>query len=92
MSNQNSNSSESTAGATEKAANSKVTGLRGAALDGAEQRSAAEHADYEKSRNPDTELHLGGEDDALYNDGLDVGDDSEPLAGTDGNSPKGIKG
>ncbi len=92
MSNQNSNSSESAAGAAEDFAKSKETRLRGQALDGAEQRSAAEHADYEKSRSPDTEVHLDGEDDALYNDGLDIGDDSEPLAGTDGDSPKGIKG
>jgi hypothetical protein len=35
---------------------------------------------------------MDGEDDSLYNDGLDVGDDSESLAGTDGNAPKGIKG
>jgi len=68
------------------------TRLRGAALGGAEQKTAAAHDEYEKTRNPDTELHLDGEDDSLYNDGLDVGDDSESLAGTDGNGPKGIKG
>jgi len=66
--------------------------LRGAALDGAEQNVAVDHADYEKSRDPDTELHLDGEDNTLYSDGLDIGDDTEPLAGTDGPGPKGIKG
>jgi hypothetical protein len=35
---------------------------------------------------------LDGEDDSLYNDGLDIGDGTDTLAGTDGNSPKGIKG
>ena len=67
------------------------TRLRGGELGGAEQRSAVDHADYEKSRNPDVELHLDGGDGSLYGDGLDIGDD-EPLAGTDGNTPKGIKG
>lgn len=66
--------------------------LRGAPLGGAEQQSSVEHAAYEKTRNPDTELRLDGKDDSLYNDGLDVGDDSESLAGSDGNAPKGIKG
>jgi hypothetical protein len=28
----------------------------------------------------------------LYNDGLDIGDDSEPLAGTDGDNLTGAKG
>lgn len=66
--------------------------LRGAALNGADQRAAVEHSEYEKRRNPDAELHLDGEDDSLYSDGLDIGDDTESLAGTDGNAPKGIKG
>jgi hypothetical protein len=65
--------------------------LRGAALEGSEQRSAADHARYEKRRKPDTELHLDGETDSLYSDGLDVEDDSgDTLAGTRGNS-SGIK-
>ena len=46
----------------------------------------------EKPRNPDTELRVDGEDDNLYSDGLDIGDDSETLAGTDGDRPKGING
>jgi hypothetical protein len=66
--------------------------LRGAALEGADQDIAADHTNYEQSRNPDTELHLDGEDDSLYNDGLDIGEDDESLAGTDGDGPKGIKG
>ena len=67
--------------------------LRGAALEGADQKTSVDHADYEKSRNPDSELHLDDEDDSLYADGLEVGDDSEPLAGTDGNTPPGgVKG
>lgn len=64
--------------------------LRGSALTGSEQRAAVDHADYEKKRNPDAELHLDGEEDTLYNDGLDIGDDSDPSAGTRGNS-HGIK-
>ena len=76
---------------SEQAADSE-TRLRGADLEGAEQKAAVDHVEYEKSRNPDTELRLDGEDDTLYSDGLDIGDDSEPLAGTDGKGPKGIKG
>jgi hypothetical protein len=65
--------------------------LRGAALKGAEQKSAADHTAYEERRNPDTELRLDGETDTLYNDGLDLEDDSgETLAGTRGDSA-GIK-
>ena len=77
---------------TEEVAKSAETRLRGAELEGAEQKIAVDHTEYEETRNPDTELHLDGEDDTLYSDGLDVGDDSEPLAGTDGKGPKGIKG
>ncbi len=65
--------------------------LRGAALDGAERKSAVDHDAYEKRRNPDTELHLDGEEDTLYDDGLDTGDDDpDTLAGTRGKS-SGIK-
>jgi len=47
--------------------------------------------DYEKRRNPDTELRVDGEDDSLYDDGLDTeDDDDETLAGTRGPS-SGIK-
>jgi hypothetical protein len=92
MSDKNPVSNESNAAAVEGASKSSKPRIRGSALDGAEQRDAVDHTDYERSRNPDTELRLDGEDDSLYSDGLDIGDDSEPLAGTDGNSPKGIKG
>ncbi len=65
--------------------------LRGTALKGSEQKSAADHTAYEEERNPDTELRLDDETDSLYSDGLDVEDDSgETLAGTRGNS-SGIK-
>jgi len=68
------------------------TRLRGEALEGPEQRRNIEHAKYEKSRDPGVELRLDGEDDTLYADGLDIGDNSLTLAGTDGDRPKGIKG
>jgi hypothetical protein len=85
-------SNESNIAAGNEPANPTKSRLRGAVLQGADQKTAADHTDYEKSRNPDSELHLDQEDDSLYADGLDVGDDDEPLAGTDGNSPKGVKG
>ena len=65
--------------------------IRGEALDGSEQKNAVDHAKYERTRQPDTELHLDDEKDTLYNDGLDVEDDgSDTLAGTRGSS-SGIK-
>jgi hypothetical protein len=65
--------------------------LRGSALTGAEQKTAADHTDYEKARNPNSELHLDGEDDSLYSDGLDIEEESETLFGTQGTSPGIIK-
>lgn len=48
--------------------------------------------EYEKTRNPDTELRLDGEKDSLYDDGLDIDEDTDTLAGTRGSSPpSGIK-
>jgi hypothetical protein len=64
--------------------------LRGEDLGGAEQKRAVDHADYEKRRDPDTELRLNDEQDSLYDDGLDIEADDSPLAGTRGPS-SGIK-
>jgi hypothetical protein len=65
--------------------------LRGANLEGSEQKSAPDHLDYAKTRNPDTELRLDGEVDTLYSDGLDIeADEDDTLAGTRGSS-SGIK-
>jgi hypothetical protein len=76
----------------ESAPNLVKSRLRGDALDGAEQKSSVDHTDYEKSRDPDSELRLDGEADSLYSDGLDLGDQTESWAGTDGDAPKGFKG
>jgi len=65
--------------------------LRGNAMTGSEREAAADHAEYEKTRNPDTELHLDGEEDALYSDGLDIKEDTGTLSGTRGTSPGTIK-
>ena len=90
MSDLKSDQSDTDAGKnTPSGAGTKASRLRGAGLQGADQKSAIDHADYEKARDPDSELHLDDEDDSLYADGLEVGDDSEPLAGTDGNNPPG---
>jgi hypothetical protein len=51
--------------------------LRGNALDGSEQKRAPDHTAYEKKRNPDAVVRLDGEEDPLYDDGLDV-DESAP--------------
>ena len=58
--------------------------LRGAALNGSERTEAVDHSEHERERNPDTELHLDGEKDTLYSDGIDVEEDSDTWAGTDG--------
>ncbi len=60
--------------------------LRGAGLNGSEQKAAADHSEYEGGRNPDTELHLDEESDALYGDGIDIEEDFDTLAGTKGSS------
>ena len=73
-------------------AEAEAARLRGADLEGADQKIAADHVSYKKARNPDTELHLDGEEDSLYNDGLEIGEDDDTLAGTDGNTPGGVKG
>jgi hypothetical protein len=56
--------------------------LRGTALNGSERKTAADHVEFETERNPDTELHLDGESDTLYSDGLDIEEDFDTLAGT----------
>jgi hypothetical protein len=86
------NSDAPTNDGTEAAPDLVKTRLRGDALDGAEQKSSVDHADYEETRDPDAELRLDGEEDSLYSDGLDVGDNTESWAGTDGDAPKGFKG
>ena len=63
--------------------------LRGGALDGAERKHAVDHTKHEKKRNPDAALHLDGEEDTLYDDGLEVEDDSPILANTPRNNNMG---
>jgi hypothetical protein len=59
--------------------------LRGSSLDGSEQKKSVAHTEFEKARNPDATLHLDGEEDTLYEDGLELEDDSAgPLTGKDG--------
>jgi hypothetical protein len=58
--------------------------LRGRALDGSEQQKAVDHTADAKTRNTDTTLRLDGEEDTLYEDGLELEDGSGPLTGKDG--------
>jgi hypothetical protein len=58
--------------------------LRGRALDGSERKNAVDHTAHEKTRNTDATLRLDGEEDTLYDDGLELDDDSPPLTGKDG--------
>jgi hypothetical protein len=59
--------------------------LRGEALAGSERKRAADHAQYDKTRNPDTVLRVDNEEDTLYDDGLEVEDDTPTLVTTPGN-------
>lgn len=56
--------------------------LRGEHLNGSDQPDAVDHTENTKKQNADTKLRLDGEADTLYDDGLDVEDDSETLADT----------
>ena len=58
--------------------------LRGAALEGSEQKKSVAHSVADKTRNTDATLRLDGEEDTLYEDGLELEDDSPPLTGKDG--------
>ena len=58
--------------------------LRGSALSGSERRQAADHTKYAQKRNPDTEVRLDNEEDTLYDDGLELEDDTPPLVNNDG--------
>jgi hypothetical protein len=58
--------------------------LRGSALDGSEQEKSVAHTAFEKTLNTDSTLRLDGEEDTLYEDGLEVEDGSGPLTGKDG--------
>jgi hypothetical protein len=60
------------------------TTIRGSALNGSEQKKSVAHTEFEKTRNPDATLHLDGEEDTLYDDGLELEDGSGPLTGKDG--------
>ncbi len=48
---------------------------------------ASEKVEETPGARPDVELHLNGEDDSLYDDGLDVDHEDDGLAGTRGNTP-----
>jgi hypothetical protein len=60
--------------------------LRGSALNGSEQKAAADHVEYETQRNPDAALHLEGKADTLYIDAIDIEEGYDTPAGTHGSS------
>jgi hypothetical protein len=59
--------------------------LRGDTLDGSERKRAVDHTAYDKARNPDAVVRLDGEEDTLYDDGLDLEEDAPTLVLTPGN-------
>jgi hypothetical protein len=60
--------------------------LRGDSLDGSERKRAAGHTAYEKKRNPDAVVRTDDEEDTLYNDGLELEDETPPLGTTGGDA------
>jgi hypothetical protein len=63
---------------------------QGDATNGSEQKDAATGVDGETELDSDSELHLDGEAetkaDTLYRDGIDIEENCDTLAGTDGSS------
>lgn len=57
--------------------------LRGNALEGEDQKRSVSRTAAKKKQDPDTVVHVGDEEDTLYDDGLELDDDTPPL-GTDG--------
>jgi hypothetical protein len=72
----NANTDDNPPDATDESGESR---LRGRALGGSEQKQAVDHTKYEKERNPDRVVRVDGEEDTLYNDGLELEDDTPPL-------------
>ena len=60
--------------------------LRGDSLAGSERKRAADHTEYENTRNPDDVIRTDDEEDTLYNDGLELEDDTPPLGTTGGDA------
>ncbi len=60
--------------------------LRGDSLAGSEQKRAVDHTAYEKRRNPDTVVRVDGEEDTLYNDGLELDENTPPMGTTAGDA------
>jgi hypothetical protein len=58
--------------------------LRGKALDGSDRDGAADHVKASQDRTPESILRTDDEEDTLYDDGLELEDDSQPQSGTDG--------
>ena len=69
--------------------NSDEDELRGAEVGGSLVPDAVDDLAQANQRKRDGKLHLDDEKDALYEDGLDVDDESLTLAGTQGNPNKG---
>ncbi len=58
--------------------------LRGRDLGGPERDQAPDHVDYAQRANTDAVIRTDGEEDTLYEDGIELDDDSDPLTGING--------
>jgi len=62
--------------ATDQSAEGK---LRGDALAGSERKRAVDHTASDETRNPDEVVRVDNEEDSLYDDGLELDEDTPPL-------------
>jgi hypothetical protein len=58
--------------------------IRGRDLKGSERDQAADHVDSAQRRKADSVIRTDGEKDTLYEDGIELDDDSDPLTAING--------
>jgi hypothetical protein len=60
------------------------TRLRGGSLSNDERRTSVDSVEQQQSEDTDAVLRTDGEEDTLYEDGLELENDSRPLTGING--------
>jgi hypothetical protein len=71
-------------GTTNKDSAAGETRIRGRALEGSEREQAADHLEFQRRSQTDKTIRTDDEKDTLYEDGLELDDDSDPLTGING--------
>jgi hypothetical protein len=73
-----------TDGASSSSERAGETRLRGGSLSKDEQRTSVDRAERQKAQDTDGVLRTDGEEDTLYQDGLELENESRPLTGVNG--------